>query len=445
MTLIIASCAVKYQRPEVDHDNLVRDANPKDTTFDISNLNWRNFYKDPILCELIDSALVSNLDLQVAIKRIDQAASYFKQSKAFIFPTLGAKGSASYSNTPYFTVGISASWEIDIWGKLTKAKRAKYQQLLAQEGTKNAIITQLIANLAKSYFTLIALDTQKEFVVETIANREKYLETVKMLKQAAKVNEIAVLQAQSQLLSAQEYLPDINNAIYITENTISLLLGKVPQPIKRTEVENINNLIELISPLDSVGIPVNLLRNRPDVIAAEHTLISTLESFNSAKAAMYPALTLSGNISSDATQISQWFAMPSSLIWGIVGGLIQPIFNGRALKTQKEVAYKEFEAATFQFKSSVLSAGIEVSNALSSFNADKEKTALVVKQFYTLDKAYEYSVELLVNGYASYLDVLTAQEGVFNAQISLISGVQDCINDQIELYRALGGGWSVNN
>ena len=442
----LSSCGVKYERPELDIENLVNGADKADTTFDVAELSWKEFYQDSLLVKLIDSALVNNLDLNSAIKRIEQSAAYFKQGKASLAPNLSAglqggytKSSTLTPDSPYMSLGLNASWEIDIWGRLNSAKKAKFQDMLAQEGTKNAIQTQLIANIAKAYYQLVTLDIEKNFVLETIKNRTEYLQTIKDLKQAANVNEIAVLQAESQLLAAQAYIPDIERAIIITENSIALMLGK---PSYKVERSYFANAFDIIINIENIGLPANILRNRPDVLAAEHQLQSALENFNSAKAAMYPKLTLSGNVSSDAAAFSSWFAMPASLVYGIIGGLTEPIFNGRALRTNKEVAYKQYEIAVNTFRSNVYSAGIEVSNAMYSFKADKEKTALTYKQFIALSKAYEYSYELLINGYASYLDVLTAQEGVFNARLSVLEGVKKCIDDRIEIYRSLGGGWN---
>ncbi len=446
--LFLASCAVKYQQPEVQKDVLIRDANPADTTFDVAQLNWRDFYKDTILCAHIDSALAHNFDLKIALNRMEQAAAYFKKGKASLAPSFNADVNAGYlksdlasPHSPYFSLGLNFSWEIDIWGKLSSAKRSKYQTLLAQESSKNAVITSLVANIATSYYTLIALDTEKRFIEDAIKNREEYLATVKDLKASAQVNEIAVLQAESQLLSAKAYIPDINQAIYATENSLCMMMGIAPQPIRRETFEDIFDI--QLTAIDEVGVPAKLLQNRPDVLAAEYQLKSALESFNSAKAAMYPTLSLTGNVSSDAVQIAQWFAMPSSLIFGVLGGLTQPIFNARALRTQKEVAWQDFEIAGNTFKKAVLEAGTEVSNAIYSLKENKQKAQYLKQQSEALSKAYEYSIELLVNGYASYLDVLSAQEGMFNAQIMLIQGVQECVNNQIELYRALGGGWQV--
>lgn len=439
------SCAIKYQRPEIETEKLIRDFESSDTTFDVAKLHWREFYKDTLLCRLIDSALVSNFDMEIAYKRIEQQSSYFKKSKWALAPNLNAQAGASYqkgeigaSQMPYFTVGISASWEIDVWGKLSKAKKGQFEQLLAQENTKNAIQTQLIATIASNYFELLTLDAQRKYVEETISNRKEYLETVKTMKESAQVNEVAVLQAQSQLLTAQAYLPTIDQAISEIENHICFLMGKAPAKIERREVSDPNQITFKEFP---IGVPANLLRNRPDIIAAEHTLQSKLHLYNSAVAAMYPSLTLSGNISTDATQFDQWFNLPTSLLWGVIGGLTQPIFNSRALRTQKEVAQKEYEIAIIEFKESVLNAGLEVSNRLSSIENNKERVELLYKQYLALEKAYEYSYELLVNGYATYLDVLSAQEGVFNAQLTYIDALNELINDNIELYRTLGGGW----
>ncbi len=443
--LSLTSCAVQYNQPQIVQQAIVRDANPVDSLYDIAKLSWREFYKDPVLCAHIDSALVNNYDLDMAIKRMEQAAAYFKQSKAAFAPSLSAAASAGWGKadltspqSPYFSLGVNMSWELDIWGKIRHAKRGKYNDLLAQESSKNAVITGLVANVAIEYYTLMMLDAQKAFVLESIKNREDYLATVKELKKSAKVNEVAVLQAEAELMNVKSYLPDIEKAIYATENAMSILMGALPGTIRR---DTLAKIYDVDFYHHEVGIPADFLRNRPDVLAAEYQVKSSLAKFNSAKAAMYPTLSITGNVSSDAAMITQWFAMPSSLVYGVAGGLLQPIFNARALKTQKEVAYKEFEIATKSFEKAVLSAGVEVSDILFTLKNDRQKVLYMKDQTAALDKAYEYSLELLINGYASYLDVLSAQNGVFNSKIALIQGYQACINDMINLYRALGGGW----
>ena len=216
VALLATSCHIKYEQPEVPQEALIRHYNPADSTFNVAELSWREFYKDSLLCDLIDTVLVRNLDMQVALKRLGQSAAYFKQSKWAYAPNLSASASAGYARSaeyassdlgkdvytgsPVFSLGVSASWEVDIWGKIMKQKKARLQQLFAQENYKNAVQTQLIANTATYYYQLVALDMQKQFTLETIDNRESYYETVQSLKASAQANEVAVLQAESQLL-----------------------------------------------------------------------------------------------------------------------------------------------------------------------------------------------------------------------------------------------------
>lgn len=443
--LLVSSCGVKNYHPVTfaQKDSLIREARMTDTA-NAANIAWRSFYTDPFLQALIEEGVRNNTDLKTAILRIDQAAAYYKKSKADLYPTLGADASARFGGnyqgataSELYNFGVSASWEVDIWGKIRNAKKAKYASLLAQENSKNAILTQLIANIASSYYALVAYDTQKRLVEETIANRTDYYKTVKQLKESAQVNEIAVLQAETQLYVAKGYIPSINNAIRITENSLSYLLGRVPGPIARIEGMNIQDINLSDEP---TGISAQLLTNRPDVMAAEKTVMSYFYNLKSAKAAMYPALTLSGNTGFDAASLKSWFNA-SSAAWSLAAGLMQPVFNGRALRTQKEIAASQYEEAVTNFRAAVLNAGMEVSNALYASQTNTELASYQYKQCIALGKAYEFSIDLLINGYATYLDVLSAQEGLFNARLSFIGSVQEYFNSKIELYRALGGGW----
>ncbi len=449
ITLSTSCSSSKATLSELEYpENIVRTddfpaENNGDTT-SIADLPWNQFYQDPYLIRLIEQGLQNNTDLQTAIYRIDQAAAYFKKSKADFFPTLSADAAVSLQGGfegddigQAYSMGVFSSWEIDIWGKIRNAKRGSYSALLAQENSKNAIETQLIANIATAYYQLIALDTQKELVIETIKNREDYYSTVKTLKESAQVNEVAVLQANAQLLVAQEYLPTIENAIRVTENTICYLLGTVPGPIER----DLNILIgDIALDYDTTFISAHILANRPDVLAAEKSVASYLYNYKSARAAMYPALTISGNINTDALSFDSWFSAPS-FVWNAAAGLVQPIFNRRALKTQKENARLEYEIAVSNFKAAVMNAGMEVSNALNANKTNNELAKMQIQQCEALDKAYEYSIDLLINGYGTYLDVLVAQESAFESKLALISSLQKCVNARIELYRALGGGW----
>ncbi|MEG0892054.1 MAG: efflux transporter outer membrane subunit, partial [Bacteroidales bacterium] len=429
ISVLAVSCGIKNYSPIEfsSKDSLMRDYNSTDTT-NIASMPWSTFYTDTTLTALIKEGLQNNMDLKVALYRIEQAAAYYKKSKSDFYPNLSANASASYKGDyqgskagQLYNFGISTSWEVDIWGKIRNAKKAKYASLLAQESSKNAIITQLIASIAQSYYALVAYDTQKDLVEETIINRTNYYKTVKALKESAQVNEVAVLQAEAQLCNAQGYIPSINAAIRSTENTICYLLGRVPGPIAREITQNINEIQLTDAPL---GVSAQLLHNRPDVLAAEKTVMGYFYNLKATKAAMYPALTISGNTGFDSNALKSWMNITSTA-WSIAAGLVQPIFNGRALRTQKEVAYYQYQQSIIEFKSSVLNAGMEVSNAMSQIKSNSELAVYQYKQCIALGKAYEFSIDLLLNGYATYLDVLTAQDGVFNSKLSFITTLQN--------------------
>jgi len=451
--LLFGSCAViPYKRSaQLPVDGLFRTYADNDTTQTCALVRFHDFYNDSLLQQLITEALDSNVNVRLAINRLAQMSEYLKQSKAAFFPTLnlGLSGSVSdvskYGNSmrpanPYTELNMAASarWEADIWGKLSSAKRSQQAQYLQQEATLRATQTQIVANIASAYYQLITLDHQRAVTEKSIESYTHYLKTVQDLKKSAQVTEVAVLQAKAQLASAEAYLPQINAAIAIEENYICLLLGKTPAPVLRSSSFD---LTLFHSETLNAGVPALLLSNRPDVQAAEYALRSSHEQFNAARAAMYPQLTLSGSVGPDAKGLANWFNMPSSLLWNVVAGLTQPIFNGRALKTQKEVARLQEEAAFLLFKQTLLDAGNEVSNALASIHFIAQQAEYQKEQVDALKKAYEYSQELLVNGYATYLDVLSAQNSVLSSELSLYTTYNNIIQQKIILYRALGGGW----
>ncbi len=454
MVVLLTGCAVTtpYQRPaQLPVEGLFRTLAGVDTTLSFATRSALDFYLDPLLQRLINEALDSNLNIQLAVNRLAQMAELTLQRKATFYPfiTLGLSGSASdvskYGNSakpaiPYTELKLAASagWEVDVWGKLSSLKRSQQALYLQQEATVRAVQTQLIAGLASAYYRLIMLDRQKDVTEKSIESYTHYLNTVKALKQSARATEVAVLQAKAQLASAQAVLPQINASIAIEENYICQLLGKTPSAITRDG----NFDLRLFHPESlSTGIPSQLLSNRPDVIAAEYALCAAHEQFNAARAALYPQFTLSGSVGPDAKGLENWFNMPGSLLWNVIGGLTQPVLNGRALKTQKEIARLQKEATYLSFKQTLLNAGNEVSNALASIRLTTQQVAFQREQVDALKKAYEYSQELLINGYATYLDVLSAQNSVLSNELALYSTYNTIIQQKINLYRALGGGW----
>ena len=452
VVLLCNSCATPYKRSgQLPENGLFRTFADNDTTNNLAAVSVRDFYDDPFLQQLITEALDSNADIRLAINRLAQVSQYVQQSKAALLPNLsvGLSGTVSnvskygnsvWSKNPYTDLLLSASagWEVDIWGRLSSAKRAQQAQYFQQEAIVRATQTQIVADIASAYYQLIMLDHQRDITGKNIESYTNYLQTVGELKRSAQVTEVAVLQAKAQLASAQAYLPQIDASIAVEENFICLVLGKTPETITRSSDFD---LTLFHSETLQVGVPAQLLGNRPDVQAAEFALRSAHEVFNSASAAMYPQLTLTGSVGPDAKGLTNWFNMPGSLLWNAIAGLTQPLLNGRTLKTQKEIARLQEDAAFVSFKQTLLNAGNEVSNALASIRFVAQQAAFQREQVDALKKAYEYSQELLVNGYATYLDVLSAQNSVLSSELSLYSTYNNIIQQKIILYRALGGGW----
>lgn len=443
VAMSLTSCVIKpYKRPATAvENNLYRVDTSRLDSVTIADIPWRQFFKDPQLCLLIDSVLVNNLDLQIAVRNIDKMYAYLRQSRAAFAPSINSSlgvndmfKTKTDGDTPGIQASLGVSWEIDIWGKILSAKRSAQAKLMAEEDTHRAITTTLISETAKAYYQLVALDIEREIIEGTIANRAEYLEKTRTLKKSAKVNEVAVQQALAQMAEVMAALPEIELAIETVENQISMLLGTTPRKIDRSTVVD----LESVEFSENIGYPIQLLSNRPDVRAAEMEYRAAFEQYNVSRASLYPALTLGANGDYGASLTNIVNSHFGTL--NLLAGLTQPIFNARKLRTQKNIDHLSAQQAQLSFQQTILKAGMEVSNALISTRKYREKAINQRIQLVALRKAYDYSTELFVNGYATYLDVLVAQTGVYNTQISLINTLLSGINSRIDLYRSLGGG-----
>ena len=400
IVVFVAGCGVTtpYQRSaQLPVDGLFRSFSFVDTTCSMATAPVLDFYNDPLLQQLITEALDSNLNVRYAVNRLTQQSELMQQRKAAFYPTLNVDlnvsafdnskyGNATKPANPFTDLQLmaTAGWEVDIWGKLSSLKLLQQAQYLQQEATVRAVQTQLVAGVASAYYQLLMLDHQRAITEKSIESYTHYLNTVKLLKQSAQVTEVAVLQANAQLALAQAYLPQINASIAIEENDICLLLGKTPATISRSGHFDLT----IFHPESlSTGIPAQLLMNRPDVQMAEYTLCAAHEQFNAARAALYPQLTLSGRVGPDAKGLENWFNMPGSLLWNMMVGLTKPVLDGRALKTQKEIARLQEDAAFLSFKQTILNAGNEVSNALASILFTTQQAAYQKEQVESLKKA----------------------------------------------------------
>ena len=452
MAFTLQSCFVAkdYTRQEVkETENLYRTDNLPSDSISIATISWKTLFTDSYLNQYIAEGLQNNMDVRIAIQQMVAAEAYAKQGKAGYLPSvsLGANathqelskngqfGSLFGGGVDQYDITASLSWEADIWGKIRSNKRASAANYLQSVAAHQAVKTQLISSIAITYYQLLALDSQLEITKKTIESRKNGVETIKALKDAGLTNQVAVDQNIAQYNSARALEVDIETAIFKTENTLSILLGKSAQKLERGSLTNQKIDTEL-----KLGIPSTLLSNRPDVMAAEYNLIQSFELTNVARSNFYPSLKLTASGGFQSLDLDN-LLNTNSLFATIVGGLTQPIFNKRSLKTQKEVAIAQQEQSLLQFKKALLVAGNEVSNALFTYKSETKKFAFRKKEVEALRKAEQNSDELLKNGYATYLDLLTARQSALNAELNIIDSKLQQLVSIVNLYEALGGGW----
>ncbi|MFV0592357.1 MAG: efflux transporter outer membrane subunit [Draconibacterium sp.] len=445
--LVLFSCSTShhYQRSQTNTDGLLGEVAPD--SLNLANENWQNLFNDPLLDSLISEGLNNNFDLQAAIQRVSAAEAYFKQSRAALIPSFSGQAGHTYVNTSKSTspsspasynasqVIVQSSWEVDIWGKLNSAKKAAYFDFLATDAAQKAVQTRLISSIASAYYNLLALDSKLVITRETVKTSADLVETMKSLKETGRVTGAAVVQSEAARYAAEVTIPDIEQQIRETENTLCLLLGRTPGPIGRGKLEN-----QQANKLLATGVPADLLDRRPDVMQAEFGVISAYEMTNSAKAYFYPSVTLTANAGFEALKFKDLFD-PASFAANIVGGLTQPIFNKRQNKTRLELAKAQQAEALANFSSTLLNAGKEVNDALNVYDASVQKMELRQKQLEALEKSVEYTKELLNYGSATYTEVLNAQQSLLNAQLSNVNDHIQQLNAVVSLYHALGGGW----
>ncbi len=439
------SCKVTktYKRPPGIADaKLFRDISAADTTT-IANIPWKELFTDPLLQSLIEEALNNNPDLKIATARIEAATANFKQSKLAFFPNLISNANATFQQVPSTQFGtpqayqlwLSSAWELDIWGQLRSAKRASLAALLGSAAYKRAVQTGLVANIALNYYLLMAYDAQLEITEKTVANRKTEVETLKILKESDVVTGAAVAQSEANRYSVEVTIPDLQQSIRQTENAISILLGKNPDTVLRNTLSD-----QKISSDLRTGVPAQLLGNRPDVQLAEFRLRYYFELTNVARTYFYPALDITASGGFSSTSISQ-LLNPASFFSGLVGGLTQPVFNQGLNKQRLAVAKANEEEYLAAFRQSILTAGQEVSDALSNYKAASDKENIRLQQIAFLQKSVDYTKELLKYSSANYTDVLTSEQSLLAAQLNSISDKLQKLTAVVQLYKSLGGGW----
>ena len=448
-TALLSSCHIykAYDRPEdISAEGLYRDTATVNGTLEsdttnFGNLPWREVFTDPQLQSYIEQALTNNADLRTTMLNVEQAEATLMSSRLAYLPQLGLSPQGTLTNwnkgemtSKTYNIPVSASWQIDLFGQILNPKRAAQVSLKQAIFNQQAVQTQLIASTANIYYTLLMLDRQLEITEGTANVLKQYVETLEAMYDYGNVNSAAIEQSRASYAQVVASLSDLRQSLTETENAFCLILNEPAHAIERGRLEN------QVLPTDfSAGVPIQLLSNRPDVKAAEMTLAACYYNTNSARAAFYPQITLSGSAgwtnSSGAGIVN-----PGKLLASLIGSLTQPLFyRGTNIARLKQAKAQE-EQAKIAFQTALLSAGNEVSNALSLYQNTQEKVNSRTMQVNSARKAAEDTKELFNLGTSTYLEVLTAEQSYLSAQLSEVSDTFDQMQAVINLYQALGGG-----
>jgi len=435
--------------------------NTRDTT-NISTLPWRSFFTDPNLVTLIDTALKNNQELMITLQEVEIAKNEIRFKQQPLLPTVGVKGGigvekvgrytsqgAGDATTEIkegkempdplgdFTVAAYANWEVDIWKKLRNAKKAAVTRYLSTVEGRNFVITNLIAEIANSYYELLALDNQLVIVRQNIELQKNALDIVKIQKEAARVTELAVKKFEAEVLKSQSLEYDILQKIKETENRINFLLGRFPQPIVREQ----NNFSALVPAAVSTGIPSQLLGNRPDIKQAELELAAAKLDVKVARAEFFPSLGISAAVGFQAFNPTYLLRMPESLLYSLAGDLAGPLINRNAIKAEFNNATARQLQAMYNYERTIVNAYLEVSTQMSNISNLEKSYELKSKQVDALTNSISISNDLFKNARADYLEVLMTQRDALESKLELIETKKQQLNAVVNIYRNLGGGW----
>ena len=408
-------------------------------TANFGNLAWREVFSDPFLQTLIDSALVRNTDLQTAQLRVKEAEAALMTSKLSYLPSLFLAPEGSISSfdgakaTKTYSLPATASWEIDLFGRLTNAKRGAKAALLQSREYEQAVQTQLVASVANAYYTLLMLDAQYEIATATEKAWKESVAATRAMKAAGMVTEAGLAQTEATYYNICTTVLDLKEQINQTQNSLSLILAEVPHDIQRGKLAG-----QQLPETFATGIPLQMLSNRPDVRSAELSLAQAFYSTNAARSAFYPSITLGGS-AGWTNSAGSMIVNPGKLLASVFGSLTQPLFKGANI-AQLKIAKAQQEEASLAFQQTLLAAGSEVNDALTQVQTARSKSIYFDKQVASLENAARSTRLLMQHGNTTYLEVLTAQQTLLNAQLSQVANRFTEIQGVITLYQALGGG-----
>jgi len=442
LPLLLSSCHIykAYERPQdITVKDIYRDVNLTDDTTSIGNVPWQEVFKDAKLQALINKGLENNVDMQAAILRVEEAKSLLTAAHLSFLPSINLSPTGTIAKfdgvtAKTYTLPVVASWQVDLFGSLLNADRSAQASLLKSKAYQQAVRSSLIAGLANAYYSLLMLDRQLQITEQTSDIWKETVRTMEAMKEAGYTTEAAVVQSRANSHQIEASKADLKRQISETENSISVLLNEAPQPIERGTLDE-----QTIPDKLTVGVPLQLLQNRPDVKVAEMTLAGAYYSTNQARSAFYPNLTITGE-AGWTNSAGGAILNPGKLLLTAVGSLAQPIFNHGKLIANLKVTKAEEEIAKMNYQNTILSAGREVSNALCLYDAANAKMKEHNAQAEQLTKAVSYTKDLFHSADATYLEILTAQQSLLSAQLNEVSDNFQRLQAVINLYNALGGG-----
>ena len=443
LLVLLSGCGIykPYSRPdEIRADSLYGARYETEDTVTIASLSWRELFADPYLRVLIEKGLANNTDLLSAHLRVQQAETTLKSARLAYLPSFNLApngGVASFDESKgswTYTVPVAASWDLDIFARITNTKRQARSLYEQSEDYRQAVQAGLVVSISTQYYSLLMLDEQLRIAEETAVQFKESVRVLKAMKNAGMANEVGVSQMEAAWYSVESSVEDLKRSINEVENALSSVLAEVPGPIERGTINGQSFPTEL-----STGVPLQLLTNRPDVRAAEQSLAQAYYATNIARAALYPSITL-GGMAGWTNSVGSAIVNPGKLLLNATGSLAQPIFNAGYNRGQVKIAQAQQEQAKLAFQQTLLNAGTEVNDALTQYQTAEAKKRWRTGQVTSLENALSQTQLLMSHTSTTYLDVLTARQSLLQAQMSQASDTFEQIQAVINLYHALGGG-----
>lgn len=433
----------------------------KDST-NLNAIDWHIYFKDAKLIALIEMALQHNQELQIMKEEIKIANNEVKSRKGEYLPSVNLQAGLGLDKKSEYTLNgklektleiidgkenpkplgevltqLHFNWELDIWHKLRNAKNAAAMRYMASNEAKNFMTTQLIAEIASTYYELIALDNEKQIINDNIKIQTKALEVIRIQKQATRVTELAVKKFEAEVLKTNSLQFELNQKITITENKLNYLIGRFPTSIERD--------LSLAAPINnfdaSIGIPVQLLENRPDILQANYLLLAANLDLKVAKANFYPSIGISGNVGLQAFNPAYWIKAPESILFNILGDLVAPVINKNAINAAYKTANAHQIQAVYTYQQTLINAYVEVANQYSKVLNTSQNVTLKEQQVAALNASIDIANNLFVATRADYMEILMTQRDALEAQLELIAAKKEILLNRLALYQALGGGW----